>query len=226
LGRASVLAATFAVGGAAFADLLPPERPWALPRGQIVLDEKDVRQPLGGGSPTLLLPVFTRCGGTCPLTASLLKEALGKARAPFRVVVFSFDPEDGASDLRDFRERFALPASWILVRAAEPGAAREVFDALDFHFMKSGGGFDHPNLTFVFSPRGSWAATLPGSPFSPRDLEAAWKRALTADDPAAIHRLSAWLIRPASWILLACAGLALSLIAILLARLTRRPSPS
>jgi hypothetical protein len=226
LRSAIVLAASFALAGGAFADLLPPERPCTLPSRPIALDERDVQRALGGTSPTLLLPVFTRCSGTCPLTASLLKQALGRARAPFRVVVFSFDPEDTGRDLRDFRERFALPASWTLVRAAEAGPARQLFDALDFHFMKSGGGFDHPNLTFVFSPRGSWAGTLSGSTFSARELEAAFGRATAADDPAALDRLSAWLIRPATWILLACAGLLLSLLAILLARLTRRPSPS
>jgi len=219
-----MLAAWF-LGGAAFADLLPPERPSALPRASIALDENDVRRPLEAGAPTLLLPIFTRCSGTCPLTASLLKEGLSSARAGFRVVVFSFDVEDTARDLRDFRERFSLPAAWTLLRAADGGSARAFLDALDFHFMRSGAGFDHPNRTFVFSPRGLWAATLAGSPFPASDLEAAYARALKADDPTPLHRLEAWLLRPAAWIALACAGFLLSLLALLLSRLSR-PSPS
>jgi hypothetical protein len=49
-------------------------------------------------------------------------------------------------------------------------------------------------------------------------LETARRRALAADDPAASRKLRAWLIRPEAWIVLACAGVALSLTAIVLAR--------
>ncbi|HET9752030.1 MAG TPA: hypothetical protein VFP52_03690, partial [Myxococcales bacterium] len=148
----------------------------------------------------------------------LLKQALEKARAPFRVIVFSFDAEDGAGDLAGFRERFRLPADWLLLRSDDAAATRALFDGLDFHFMKAAGGFDHPNRTFVFSPRGAWAATLAGTAFSGADLEAAFHRALAADDPALSSRVAAWLIRPEAWILLAGAGLALSLAALLLAQ--------
>lgn len=218
--RAAALAAVLlALGGAARASLLPPERAQSLPRGLMASDERDQRRDLGAtaaGAPALLLPIFTRCSGTCPLTAVLLKQALENARAPFRVVVFSFDGEDGARDLAGFRERFHLPADWVLLRSGDAAATRAFFDGLDFHFMKAAGGFDHPNQTFVFSPRGAWAATLAGAAFSGGELEEAWRRALAADDPAASRRLAAWLIRPEAWIVLACAGLALSLAAILL----------
>lgn len=209
------------LGRAATATLLPPERVAALPRGFVVPDDEDVRRDLrelAVGTPTLLIPVFTRCSGTCPLTALLLKKAMAGAQAPFRVIVFSFDPEDAAKDLREFRERFALPAGWRLVRSTDSAATRELLDTLDFHFMKTSAGFDHPNRTFVFSPKGAWAATLLGSEFSPAELEAAFGRALAADDPAALPRLRAWLVRPTAWILVACAGLLLSLVAIVLAR--------
>jgi hypothetical protein len=59
---------------------------------------------------------------------------------------------EDAKDLRDFRERLGLPAEWLLVRSADGAATRAFLDELDFHFMKAGGGFDHPNQTFVFSP--------------------------------------------------------------------------
>jgi cytochrome oxidase Cu insertion factor (SCO1/SenC/PrrC family) len=216
-----MIAAWLLLAGTARGALLPPERAQSLPRGLIAFDERDQRRDLAAapsGKPALLLPIFTRCSGTCPLTAVLLKQALDKVRAPFRVIVFSFDAGDDAGDLAGFRERFNLPADWLLLRSGDAAATRAFFDGLDFHFMRAAGGFDHPNQTFVFSPRGAWAATLSGSAFSSQDMEAAFRRALAADDPAVSSRLAAWLIRPEAWILLAGAGLALSLAALLLAQ--------
>lgn len=218
--RAAILFALLAAGGAASAALLPPERTSTLPE-LAVSDEHDAPhrlRALAAGAPTLLLPVFTRCSGTCPMTAVFLKDALAKAGTPLRVVVFSFDPEDTAKDLRDFRERFALPAGWLLVRSGDSAATRSFLDGLDFHFMKSEAGFDHPNQTFVFSPEGCWAATFAGPAFPQGDLESARRRALAADHPTLLQRAEDWLIRPETWILAACAGLAASLAAVVAAR--------
>lgn len=210
-----------ALGGAASAALLPPERREVLPGGFTVSDDQGASHDLlalARGAPTLLLPIFTRCAGTCPMTAHFLEQGLGKANTPFRVVVFSFDAEDTAKDLREFRERFALPADWLVVRSSDPGATRAFLDGLDFHFMKSSTGFDHPNETFVLSPKGAWAATLTGASFPPADLRVARERALAADDPSAFRRVASWLVRPQAWILLACAGLVLSFVVIALSR--------
>jgi cytochrome oxidase Cu insertion factor (SCO1/SenC/PrrC family) len=214
------------LAGAASAELLPPESSRALPHGLAVLDEQDRREDLGTlakGAPTILLPVFTRCTGTCPMTAVFLKDALAKARTRFRVVVFSFDADDTAQELRDFRERFALPGGWRIVRSDDAAATRAFLDELDFHFMRTSAGFEHPNATFVFSPRGAWAATLTGASLAAGDIEAAWRRASSADDPSAFQRVTAWLIRPTAWILLACVGVTASLAAIVLARKPRVP---
>ncbi len=217
---AAVLA--LALGGAARADLLPPERPVAL-ASLAVADEQDARQDLqalAAGAPTLLLPIFTRCTGTCPMTAHDLDRALAKFGTPFRVVVFSFDPDDRAGDLREFRERFALPAAWRIVRSADAAATRAFLDRLDFHFMKSEAGFDHPDATFVFSARGKWTGTLTGAQFERADLGTAHERALAADDPSLLRRAAVWLTLPEAWILLACAGLAAALVAVVVARRT------
>jgi cytochrome oxidase Cu insertion factor (SCO1/SenC/PrrC family) len=214
----SLLLLWLALSGAASAGLLSPERPRSLPQSLTVSDELDARHELSAleaGAPALLLPIFTRCTGTCPMTAHDLKEALAKTRVPFRVIVFSFDAGDAARDLRDFRERFALPADWRLVRSGDGAATRAFLDELDFHFMKTSEGFDHPNETFVFSAKGFWAATLTGSAFPLPELDGAFRRAVLADDPTALQRLRAWLVRPEAWILLACAGVAMALLAIL-----------
>jgi len=212
------------LAGAASAELLPPETSRALTHGLAVLDEQDGHDDLGAlatGAPTLLLPVFTRCTGTCPMTAVFLKDALAKARVPFRVMVFSFDADDTAQELREFRERFALPRDWRVVRSVDAAGTRAFLDELDFHFMKTSTGFDHPNATFVFSPRGAWAASLTGATFAAADLAAAWGRALSADDPSPFRKVAVWLIRPAAWVLLACIGLTISIAAIVLARRPR-----
>jgi len=198
------------------AELLPPARPGLVPRSLAILDEQDRRQNFEpAGEPTLLVPIFTRCAGSCPLTAVALKQAMRGAPAEFRVVLLSFDPRDVGADLRGFRKRFDLPSQWLLVRPIDAAASRELFDDLEFRVMKTGSDFNHPDQTFVFSPKGVWAATLSGPP-SEEQLSAAHRRAVAADDRTASQRLGAWLIRPEAWIVLACAGFGVSLAAVLL----------
>jgi len=217
---ASIASSPASFASLLLAALLPASRPAPLP-ALAVLDEQDASRELrviGAGAPRLLLPVFTRCTGTCPMTAVFLKQALAKADAPFRVVVFSFDPADTAADLRDFRQRFALPEEWAVVRSGDPGATKSFLDGFEFRFMRAGEGFDHPNETFVLSPAGSWTATLTGTSFDDKDLRAAWARAAAADQGRVLSSLLAWLVRPEAWILFACAGLSSSLMAIVIAR--------
>ena len=162
-------------------------------------------QLLVTGSPTLLVPVFTKCSGSCPVTVMKLRE---KAPLQFRVVVLSFDADDTPADLAEFRERMELPADW-KVTQLPPLQTRELLDALDFHFMKSERGFDHPAQTFVFSPRGRWAGTIDGTDFA--DLDREYAVALRADKP-----WLAWIDQPSAWVVAAFAGLTLSLAGVML----------
>ena len=207
------------------AELVPPGRPGLVLRNLTVLDEQDRRQSLGtAGEATLLLPIFTHCDGTCPVTAATLKQAIPGASADFRVVLLSFDPHDTAADLRSFRKRLDLPSGWVVVRSIDARATRELFDDLEFPVMIREGGFNHPDQTFVFSPKGLWAATLSGPP-SKEGLSSAHRRALAADDRTLSRSLGAWLIRPEAWVVVACAGFGLAFAAVLLlARRTRAGS--
>lgn len=212
------------LGAPASGELLAPSNPGLRPPSLLVSDELDRRGDLLGPAskePTLLLPIFARCAGICPMTAHVLKDALAAGRPPFRVVVLSFDPEDTARSLKEFRAQ-GLPADWRMVRSPDGAAARAFFDSLDFHYMKTAGGFDHPNATFVLSPRGRWAGTFSGSSFPEKELERAYRRALAADDPSLAGRLPPRLNRPEAWILLAGAGLCLSIAVIVLAVLRSR----
>jgi cytochrome oxidase Cu insertion factor (SCO1/SenC/PrrC family) len=229
----AILVAWVAFGTAAPASavLLPPSGSRALPSGVAVLDDGDVARELrdlAAGTPRLLLPVFTRCRGTCPVTAVVLKNALASAAVPFRVVVLSFDEHDTARDLKEFRERLELPAAIVVVRSGDAAATRSFLDGLGFRFRRaSEGGFDHPNQTFVFSPDGAWSGTFAGSAFPKDDLEAAWRRAATTDHPAPLQRFAAWLVRPEAWIAIASAGFATAGLAIAsAARRSRRPARS
>ena len=209
----AVLALWLAASAPTSAVLLPPETPTPLP-GETVLDESGeshALRSLGAGTPRLLVPIFTRCGGTCPLTTLALKDALARTPVGFRVVVLSFDPGDSASDLKRFRTRLALPADWTLVRATDPGATRAFLDEVGFRLRKAEGGFDHPNQTFVFSAEGVWTGTFAGSAFREDELRAAWRRALSKSTSG---RLAAWVVRPEAWIAIACAGLGLTAFAI------------
>ncbi|HWE25333.1 MAG TPA: hypothetical protein VG496_15455 [Myxococcales bacterium] len=224
----TVVVVCLVLSGAASAELLPPERAGLVPRKLAVLDDRDGSHDLSsvaaGELPTLLVPVFTRCNGTCPFTAISLKGALAKIQQRFRIVLLSFDADDTADDLRAFRERFALPSDWLLVRSPDAAATHAFLDELGFRFMKTGDGFDHPNTTFVLSPRGVWAGTFTGASFAPDELKAAWLGAVFTDRPTRFQSLRAWLARPESWIALSCIGLLVSLVALALAARTVRRS--
>jgi cytochrome oxidase Cu insertion factor (SCO1/SenC/PrrC family) len=194
------------------AELVAPARAGVSVEDLAVVDEGGAPgglRALAGGGPALLLPIFTGCAGTCPLTAEALKAAFSSRPSLFRVVVLSFDPADTARDLKAFRARHELPPSWRLVRGPDAAATRAFLDQLDFRVMTTPGGFDHPDEVFVFSPKGVWAGTFAGAPFSQEELERARGWALKADAPALASRL----LGPGNWITPAFAVLVLCLAA-------------
>ena len=209
------------------ADWLPALKPGLVPPSALVLNEQDqpedLRQILSGAHPVLLLPVFTKCLASCPVTIHALKKALRQKslHAPFRVVIFDFDAGDTADDLKRFRQQEELPAQWVLVRSGTEVAARRFFDPLDYHFMQAEGGFDHPNETFVFSAQRKWSGLFVGDQFSAPALEVAFQQALAADHPTFGTRLAAAVKQPGSWVLLGAAGflLGLAVIAVIFVRL-------
>jgi cytochrome oxidase Cu insertion factor (SCO1/SenC/PrrC family) len=175
-----------------------------------VIDERGAPRDfkaLASGVPTVLLPIFTGCGGTCPTTTEALKRALREHPAGLRVILLSFDPTDTAEDLRSFRSVHGLPAGWSLVRGADAAATRAFLDRFGFQIMTDGRGFNHPDEALVLSPGGAWAGSFFGGVFSSRDLDRAYEWALSADAPTFTQRLR----RPRSWILLIAAGFAASI---------------
>src|SRR5678815_5125987 len=110
------------------AELLPPARPGLVPRSLAILDEHDLHQNLGtAGEPTLLVPIFTRCSGSCPLTAVALKQAIPgasavppTARPSFRVARGALHRRGGDSRaLR--RSRFPRDEQRLGLQSRRPG---------------------------------------------------------------------------------------------------------
>jgi len=174
------------------AELYSPGRAGIVIRDLAVIGEDGAPgRLLSGEGPSLLLPVFTRCFGTCPVTTQALKAALANTLDAPRVVVLSFDPADTAKDLQEYRAIHKLPSTWRLARGADAAATRAYLDQFGFRVMTAPEGFIHPDATLMLSPKGLWAGTFRGADFSGKDLARARARALAADAPTFASRLGA-----------------------------------
>lgn len=100
-------------------------------------------------SPLILAPVFTRCAGICSPFLATLKGNLSKLNAPtdFRVLVFSFDPEDTPEDMREMAQHYELEndSQWIFGTTDQIEA---LTDALRFQskWNEATRQFDHEAL--------------------------------------------------------------------------------
>ena len=131
--------------------------------------------------PWIVSPIYTRCPRTCSPITSGLRSALersGLQPSEYRVVSFSFDPEETGDGLRAFRSRMQLPEGWVTARAAEPAALERTLNSLDFRTIKMADRqYDHPNLLAVLTPDRQLTEYVFGTAFSPAQLAAAVRRA-------------------------------------------------
>lgn len=162
------------------------------------------------GRPRVIIPLFSRCALTCPVALEALSAALPEGQRRFGVAALSFDPQDTATDLAGLRKAHSLPPQWRLMRGQDAAATRAFLDLLGFQVMTAKGGFDHPDTLFVLSPGGVWAGTLFSPPYTDKDLDRAYKAAMSADAPSLRQRL----MRPESWLIVACAAFVLCLSAV------------
>lgn len=125
-----------------------------------------------GDGPVIVLPIYTRCGASCPvLTKKLEKATAGIASGlAYRVVVFSFDPSETSESLRSFRKQEEVPASWATVRAEEK-EIRRFFDFFRYTVMTEGGVLTHPNKIFLLDRQLRWRQTLTGVEWNPEELQ-------------------------------------------------------
>ena len=125
--------------------------------------------------------MYTHCPHTCSAVTAGVRRAIdqsGLAPAEYRVVSFSFDPNETADGLRAFRTRMQLPDDWTVLRARDPEVLERTLKALDFRTISVGDGdFDHPNLVAVLAPDRRLAGYLFGVTFSPSELARLVRRA-------------------------------------------------
>lgn len=135
----------------------------------MVWNEADQKMPLtealgsSGPGPVIVLPLYTRCGTSCPvLTKKLEKETASMARSrDYRVLLFSFDAAETSESLRRFREQESVPKNWALVRSDGQGIQTFV-DFFRYRVMTEEGLLVHPNEIFLLDRGLHWRLTLTG----------------------------------------------------------------
>ena len=193
-----------------------------------VWDEANVQHSLwdelraAGTGPILVLPVYTRCTMSCPVLARMLVQQTSQigGGAPYRVLIFSFDPGDDAVALRQFRVQKGLPAQWMLVRS-DAADIRRFCDFFHYTVMTEGSVMIHTNQMFLLDHNFEWRATFIDENWNAAELRT-WMR--RAESPG----LLGWLtMNPEMLVFIGFAGLLLSLILIVGVLLLRsRPSGS
>ncbi len=172
-----------------------------------------------GSGPVIVLPVYTRCTMSCPVTARMLvKEAAQMGNGnPYRVLIFSFDPGDDAAALRQFREQQSLPAAWILVRS-DAADIRRFCDFFHYPILTEGSVMIHNNQLFLLDHSLQWRVTFIDKDWNGADLR---KWVGRVETPG----LLGWLtMNPEKLAFAGFAGLLLSL-ALILGVLLSRPHP-
>lgn len=127
------------------------------------------------GYPVILLPMYTRCPSACLLTVAQLKKALGNSNADptqFRVLLFSFDPKETAATLTAYREREAIPLSWIVGASDQPNIDA-LLESIGFQSAQAGGEFMHPNLTVFLDSKLQIAKWIYGTDYAAREVDTA-----------------------------------------------------
>ena len=188
---ATWLASLVALWSARAQTLLPPD-PSKTIGGTVsfvgFVDERgrDVTALVGApdGTPArvwIVSPFYTRCPYTCsPITAALRAALQESCLQPseYRVVSFSFDPNETGETLRAFRNAMQLPDGWLTVHAAVPSALERTLRSLDFRTMEIGDGqYAHPNLIAVLAPDMRLTEYIFGVTFSPTELAASVRAA-------------------------------------------------
>lgn len=159
-----------------------------------------------GGGPVILLPIYTRCGASCPVLTRKLEEEAARMDSgiAYRVLVFSFDPSESSKSLEIFRRQEQVPANWAMVRADE-GEIRQFFDFLHYPVMTEGDMLIHPSEIFLLDDGLNWRGTLVGVDWSSAELQRQLSRIET-------RGLAGWIaMNPAALAVMGFGGMLLSL---------------
>jgi cytochrome oxidase Cu insertion factor (SCO1/SenC/PrrC family) len=170
-----------------------------------------------GMGPVIVLPVYTRCTMSCPVLAHMLVQQTSQLNGggPYRVVIFSFDPSDDATALRQFREQKNIPASWLLLRSNASGV-RRFCDFFHYSVLTEGPVMIHTNQIFLLNHDLRWRASFIDERWSVTDLQIWLKRVETPG-------ILGWLAMNPQMLMLAGFGFMLLSISIIFVVLLKRP---
>jgi cytochrome oxidase Cu insertion factor (SCO1/SenC/PrrC family) len=154
-------------------------------------DETGCVRPLSefAGHPLILLPVYTRCRGTCIANVDQLEKALTSSSADpkeFRVLLFSFDASDTAAILASYRVHERIPLGWNVGTASRPDIDA-LMESIGFQYGKAGTEFMHPNVLVVLDSNLRIAKWIYGSSYTTADIDAALKVAAGESDWVGRH---------------------------------------
>ena len=129
------------------------------------------------GYPVIVLPIYTRCPSACLRTVAQLKKTLAESTSDptqFRVLLFSFDPDETLASLARYREREAVPLAWSLAAADQP-SIHALLESIGFQSARAGNEFMHPNLLIFLDSKLRVAKWIYGTDYTAGDVDAALK---------------------------------------------------
>jgi protein SCO1/2 len=130
--------------------------------------------------PTILLFVYFRCPGICPVLIHNLVDVVNRIPLDpgrdFRLVALSFDPADNpelarekkANYLNQVRRPFR-PDAWHFLTGKGPDS-KAVADSAGFRYARQGGMYVHPGAIIVLTPKGIISRYLYGTSFVPAEV--------------------------------------------------------
>ena len=133
--------------------------------------------------PTLMVPVYYDCRSVCNFMLGGLSQVLPdiklQAGEDYRVVAFSFDPEETVELAKHNKKTYLTaiqapypPEAWSFLTGTQENIL-QLTDAVGYYFAKEGQEFLHPVAAFVVTSDGTIVRYLIGQRFLPLDLSMA-----------------------------------------------------
>jgi len=141
------------------------------------------------GYPVVLLPMYTRCPSACLLTVAQLKKAMSNSAADptqFRVLLFSFDPNETPASLAKYRQRESIPLNW-LVGASDQSNIDALLESIGFQSATAGTEFMHPNMLVFLDSNLRVAKWIYGTDYMASDVDNALQIASGKSDWVGQH---------------------------------------
>lgn len=147
-------------------------------------DNRRLFEILDPNKPLILIPGYYSCNSTCPVIAQNISKIINEAGLNdiFQVIFLSFNTSDKPKDIKNFRTHHNIPKNWFLTVLKNETEGKEFLNPFGFQFRKVQEGFDHPNATYIFSPKAKiWSGILTGVNVTANDLKKSLKEAFFND---------------------------------------------